>query len=85
MPSYGVELKISRDALERTLKQQLFSGPDGRYYLKGSATTPCYVYAENPHVEFAGIELLCGLRRTPSWEHRSVARAWGSRYRRRRK
>ena len=31
LPAAAVELKISRDALERTLKQQLFSGPDGRY------------------------------------------------------
>jgi hypothetical protein len=62
MPSYGVELKISRGALERTLKQQLFSGPDGRYYLKGSATTACYVYAENPHVEFAGDRIVVRLK-----------------------
>jgi hypothetical protein len=26
-PSSAVELKVSRQALERTLKQQLFSGP----------------------------------------------------------
>jgi hypothetical protein len=52
--SHAVELKISRDALERTLKQQLFSGPDGRYYLKGSAASACYVYAEDPKVTFAG-------------------------------
>ena len=52
--SYAVELKISRDALERTLKQQLFSGPEGRYYLKGSAASACYVYAEDPKVAFAG-------------------------------
>ena len=49
----AVELKVSRDALERTLKQQLFSGPDGRYYLKGNAQSPCYVYAENPKLTFA--------------------------------
>jgi hypothetical protein len=52
--SYGVELRVTREALERTLKQQLFNGPDGRYYLKGSAATACYVYAEDPHVAFAG-------------------------------
>jgi hypothetical protein len=49
----AVELKVSRDALERTLKQQLFSGPDGRYYLKGNAQSACYVYAENPKLTFA--------------------------------
>jgi hypothetical protein len=51
-PARAVELKVSRDALERTLAQQLFSGPNGRYYLKGSATSACSVYAEDPHLQF---------------------------------
>jgi hypothetical protein len=50
----AVELKISRDALERTLKLQLFSGPGGRYYLKGNAQSACSIYAENPRLRFAG-------------------------------
>ena len=50
----AVELKISREALERTLKAQLFSGPGGRYYLQGDARSACYVYAEAPSVAFAG-------------------------------
>jgi hypothetical protein len=50
----AVELKVSRDALERTLKQQLFSGPGGRYYLKGNAQSACSIYAENPQLRFAG-------------------------------
>jgi hypothetical protein len=48
----AVELKVSRDAIERTLKQKLFSGPNGRYYLKGSATSACSVYAEDPKLRF---------------------------------
>jgi hypothetical protein len=48
----AVELKVSRAALERTLKQQLFSGPDGRYYLKGDAKSACSVYAEQPELSF---------------------------------
>lgn len=52
--SAAVELRVSHEALERTLKQQLFAGPDGRYYLKGSSATACYVYAEDPKVTFAG-------------------------------
>ena len=48
----AVELKVSRDAIERTLKQKLFSGPNGRYYLKGSATSACSVYAEDPKLSF---------------------------------
>ncbi len=50
--SRAVELTISRQALERTLKQQLFSGPDGRYYLKGSAHSACFISTEDPHLSF---------------------------------
>ena len=48
----AVELKVSRAALDRTLKQQLFSGPDGRYYLKGDARSSCSVYAYEPELSF---------------------------------
>lgn len=54
----AVELRVSREALQRTLRQQLFNGPEGRYYLKGSATTACFVYAEDPQVSFAGDRLV---------------------------
>jgi hypothetical protein len=50
--SRGVELTVSRDALERTLKQQLFSGPDGRYYLKGNAHSACFISTEDPQLRF---------------------------------
>jgi hypothetical protein len=56
--SHAVELKVSREALERTLKGQLFGGPDGRYYLKGSPDTPCSIYAEDPRVSFAQDRIL---------------------------
>ncbi len=48
----AVELRVSRDALQRTLQHQLFNGPNGRYYLKGSAKSGCFVYAEDPEVRF---------------------------------
>jgi hypothetical protein len=48
----AIEVKVSAKALERTLRMQLFNGPEGRYYMRGDATTPCYVYAEDPHVTF---------------------------------
>jgi hypothetical protein len=48
----AVELRVSRDALERTLKQQLFTGPNGRFYLKGTAKTACSVYADDARVDF---------------------------------
>jgi len=48
----AVQLKVSRQAFERTLKQQLFSGPNGRYYLKGNAQSACFTYAEDPQLSF---------------------------------
>jgi hypothetical protein len=50
--AHAVEVKVSAQALERTLQTQLFNAPDGRYYMSGSATTACYVYAEKPKVSF---------------------------------
>src|SRR5271156_5719403 len=51
-PCRAGELTVSRDALERTLKQQLFAGPGGFYYLKGSAQSPCFITAEDPKLSF---------------------------------
>jgi hypothetical protein len=48
----GSELTVSRDALERTLKQQLFGGPNGLYYLKGGPQTPCSLSTEDPKLSF---------------------------------
>lgn len=52
LPCGAVELRVSREALERTLRQQLFSGPGGRFYLKGSERTACWVYADDAKVSF---------------------------------
>lgn len=48
----AVELRISAEALERTLATQLFNGPQGRYYIRGDAKSACYVYADQPKVSF---------------------------------
>jgi len=48
----AIELKVSASALERTMKEQLFTGPDGRYYIRGDANSACYVYVDNPTVKF---------------------------------
>ena len=58
----AIEVRVSGAALERTLKAQLFTapgpvGPGGvgqpeRYYLKGSATSACGTYADDPRVSF---------------------------------
>jgi hypothetical protein len=50
--AHAIEVRISSDALERTLRNQLFNTPDGRYYLRGDAKSPCFVYAEKPRVTF---------------------------------
>jgi hypothetical protein len=50
--AHAVEMRVTRDALERTLKQQLFAGPDGRYYLKGTAQSACSTYVESPQLSF---------------------------------
>jgi len=48
----AIEVKVSALALERTLRTQLFTGPEGRYYMRGDANSACYVYADAPHVSF---------------------------------
>jgi hypothetical protein len=54
----ALEVKVSAAALERTLRAQLFNGPEGRYYMRGDASTPCFVYAEAPHVSFKDDRIL---------------------------
>lgn len=49
----AIEVRVSANALERTLRTQLFNGPEGRYYLRGSANSSCFVYADSPHVTFS--------------------------------
>lgn len=48
----AVEVTISAQALERTLRAQLFNGPEGRYYMRGNPDSACYVYADSPHITF---------------------------------
>jgi len=50
--AHAIEVKVSAQALERTLRAQLFNGPEGRYYMRGDANSACFVYAEEPHVSF---------------------------------
>lgn len=58
VPCRAVELKVGREALQRTLKQQLFSAPDGRYFLKGNAHSACSVYADDAELSFAQDRIL---------------------------
>lgn len=54
LPARAVEVKITSQAIERTLRTQLFNAPDGRYYMRGDRTSACFVYAEQPHITFVG-------------------------------
>jgi hypothetical protein len=50
--AHAIDIKVSSDALERTLNKQLFTSPGNRYYLKGKPDGGCFVYAEDPKVTF---------------------------------
>lgn len=50
--THATVVRISSEALERTLRNQLFTAAGSRYYLRGSADSPCNVYAEDPKVHF---------------------------------
>ncbi|HUB29326.1 MAG TPA: hypothetical protein VL967_06495 [Terracidiphilus sp.] len=52
VPGRAVEIRVSRDAVQRTLRQQLFGGPERRYFLKGSARSACSVYADDAQLSF---------------------------------
>ncbi len=58
----AVELRVSREALERTLKQQLFAASDGRFYLKGTPKSACFVYADDAKVEFLQDRILVKIK-----------------------
>ncbi|HEX4285167.1 MAG TPA: hypothetical protein VHZ28_08735 [Terracidiphilus sp.] len=62
LPCRAVQLKVDRSALERTLKQQLFSAPDSRYFLKGSPTSACWVYADDAHLRFEQNRILVRIK-----------------------
>lgn len=61
-PACAIGIRISSEALERTLSKQLFTGPGGRYYLRGTQDTPCSVYAEDPKVRFEGDRVIIHVR-----------------------
>jgi hypothetical protein len=50
--AHAIEIKVSSEALERTLNRQLFTADGNRYYIKGKPESACYVYAEDPKVSF---------------------------------
>jgi hypothetical protein len=69
----AIEVKVSAKALERTLRTQLFNGPDGRYYIKGSATSACNVYVEDPQLRFVDDRIVVKVK-----THARLGKAMGS-------
>ena len=60
--AHAGELRISSGALERTLIASLFSGPEGRAYLRGGpGKAECPVSLESPKLAFAGERILLHL------------------------
>ena len=71
LPARAIEVRISAPALERTLRNQLFTvvppgAPVGakpeRYYLKGSPAGGCSTYADDPQVSFREDRVVVRLR-----------------------
>jgi hypothetical protein len=68
----AIEVRVTAPALERTLKAQLFTAPGPpdasgktkpeRYYLKGSATSACSAYADDPHILFKDDRIVVHLK-----------------------
>ncbi len=53
--SHAIQLSVGPQALQSALVKQLFTNADGRYYLRGKRDTAgCFLYGENPHVQFTG-------------------------------
>lgn len=59
--AHAIELKVSSQALERTLNKQLFT-QDGRYYIRGKPGSACFVYAEDPQVSFNGDRIVVHIK-----------------------
>lgn len=58
----GITMQVSSEALERTLSKQLFTSTGGRYYLRGTPDSACFVYAEDPKVRFEGDRIVIHVR-----------------------
>lgn len=60
-PAQALEIKVSSQALERTLNKQLFTD-NGRYYLRGKPGAACYAYAEDPQVTLNGDRIVVHIK-----------------------
>ena len=69
--AHAIEVRVSAPALERTLRARLFTvvppnAPPGakpeRYYLKGTPTSACSTYADDPHVSMRDDRIVVHLK-----------------------
>jgi len=58
----ALEVKVSAQALERTLRTQLFNAPEGRYYIRGNATSACLCTRQDPKVSFKDDRIVVHVR-----------------------
>ena len=54
LPARALDLTVGPQPLQHALLRQLFSAPDGRYYLRGDRNSACYLFAQNPQLQFSG-------------------------------
>lgn len=71
------DIKVSADALERTLKTQLFSGEMGRYYFRGDPRSDCSAYAEAPHVSYSADRVVVHMHTAGKLGKEVAGRCWG--------
>lgn len=58
----GLELRVGPKPLERALEKQLFSAPDGRFYLRGNRQSLCSLYAQHPQLKFEGDRIVLAMQ-----------------------
>ncbi len=62
LPLHALQLTVGAQPLQHALARQLFAAPDGRYYLRGKRDAAgCYLYAEDPQLQFRGDRILLTL------------------------
>ena len=60
--AHAIEIRVSAQALERTLNTQLFNNPDHRFYIRGNDKSACFVYAADPKVSFKDDRVLVHIK-----------------------
>jgi hypothetical protein len=70
-PCRAVELRLGREALEHTMRQQLFNGSEGRHSVRGAPGKACPVYAQDAELSFAQDRIVVRVK-THAWLGRAM-------------